>query len=185
MRHFFSTLASEPKQSLAIIVEKTAVNHDCYLYKLKLEDNPFSLGIGQHFRIVETIKTYDNPEGEEIVRKYTPINSCSQQVLPALGRIPLMCSSRSTDLTPTCSSPTEENSPPSLRSSTWVISCTWKGPSASSPMRREATSHWVGVSLFRRGEKAIQEDLLHGGRQWNHSLLSGHQGDRRHAQRGH
>lgn len=37
----------------------------------------FNLGIGQHFKIVETIPTWEFPEGETVSRKYTPISPCN------------------------------------------------------------------------------------------------------------
>ncbi len=76
----FSEANKEPIQTVAEIVQKKAINHDCYIYKFKFIDRPFDLGIGQHFRIVETIKTFEVPEGEQVIRKYTPINPCSQKV---------------------------------------------------------------------------------------------------------
>ncbi len=55
---------------------KRKINHDCYIYDLKWAGPYFYLGIGQHFRIIENIPTYDHPEGQEVMRKYTPISSC-------------------------------------------------------------------------------------------------------------
>lgn len=45
------------------IIDKTALNHDCYLYTFKWDGPMFELTIGQHLRIVETIPTYDVEEG--------------------------------------------------------------------------------------------------------------------------
>jgi NAD(P)H-flavin reductase len=70
----------QPNKSKLEIVDKKKINHDCYIYSLKWADEPFFLSIGQHFRIVETIPTFDAPEGEEVSRKYTPISPCSQKV---------------------------------------------------------------------------------------------------------
>jgi hypothetical protein len=75
-----SSIKAEPVQTTLQIVDKKAINHDCYIYKLKFTDARFDLSIGQHFRIVETIKTFETPEGEEVTRKYTPISPCSQKV---------------------------------------------------------------------------------------------------------
>lgn len=47
----------KPIVSKLQISEKTAINHDCYIYKLKFVDEEFALQIGQHFRIIENIKT--------------------------------------------------------------------------------------------------------------------------------
>lgn len=71
---YLITLTKEPVQTTATIIEKKPINHDCYIYKLKFDDKSFELGIGQHFRITEFIKTYEASEGEEVSRKYTPIN---------------------------------------------------------------------------------------------------------------
>lgn len=61
-RFFFgSAPSSEPILTTTQIIAKTAVNHDSYIYKLKFVDQPFRLSIGQHFRIIETIKTYECP----------------------------------------------------------------------------------------------------------------------------
>lgn len=56
------------------------INHDTYIYDLKWAGDKIKLTIGQHIRFVENIKTHDAPEGEEVVRKYTPISPCSQEV---------------------------------------------------------------------------------------------------------
>jgi hypothetical protein len=50
--------SGEPILTAAQIVDKKAINHDSYIYKLKFIDRAFQLGIGEHFRIIETIKTY-------------------------------------------------------------------------------------------------------------------------------
>ena len=62
------------------IIRKEKVNHDCYIYSLKFVDEKIPFTISQHFRFIQTLKTHDHPEGEELVRKYTPINPCSQKV---------------------------------------------------------------------------------------------------------
>lgn len=80
-RYAFNILIKEPIHTTAELVDKTVVNHDSYVYRLKVVDKPFELKIGEHFRITETIKTYDVAEGEEVTRKYTPINPLSQKVL--------------------------------------------------------------------------------------------------------
>ena len=63
-----------------VILKKDKINHDCYIYSLGWVDKKITFTISQHFRIIQTLKTYDHPEGEELVRKYTPINPCSQTV---------------------------------------------------------------------------------------------------------
>lgn len=90
LKFFFCSLPKQPNQAVASILSKTPVNHDCYLYQFKFVDGSFDLNIGEHFRIVETIKTYEAPEGEEVVRKYTPISPCSQKVFYSLHRMLLM-----------------------------------------------------------------------------------------------
>lgn len=60
------------------IANKRQINHDCYIYDLKWAGQKFNLGIGQHFRIVQQIPTWEHPDGEEVIRKYTPISPCSK-----------------------------------------------------------------------------------------------------------
>ena len=79
---------------------KKAINHDCYVYKLKFVENPFKLSIGQHFRIVETVRHSDNGEPEEVIRKYTPISPC-KEVFGLTLRRTLTCLSRYTGPTRT------------------------------------------------------------------------------------
>lgn len=83
----FCSLPRQPTSAIATIIRKTPINHNCYIYQLKFVDGYFDLKIGEHFKITETIKTYDAPEGEEISRKYTPINPCSQKVDDNLDRM--------------------------------------------------------------------------------------------------
>jgi hypothetical protein len=45
------------------IKEKKKINHDSYVYKLVWAGPKFKLGIGQHFRILEHLKTWEYPEG--------------------------------------------------------------------------------------------------------------------------
>ncbi len=45
------------------IVEKTPINHDCYVYKFKFAGEPFNLKIGEHLKINAHLKTFDHPEG--------------------------------------------------------------------------------------------------------------------------
>lgn len=70
----------QPVESELQIVDKKQINHDCYIYDLKWAGPQFELCIGQHFRIIETVPTAECPEGEEVIRKYTPISPCSQKV---------------------------------------------------------------------------------------------------------
>lgn len=78
-KFLYSSLPYAPIQTAATIISKTKINHDCYIYRLKFIDHPFELKVGEHFRIIETIKTFSSPEGEEVIRKYTPINPCFQK----------------------------------------------------------------------------------------------------------
>jgi NAD(P)H-flavin reductase len=43
------------------IVEKKAINHDSYIYSLKWAGPKFKFDIGQHFRIIQHLKTNDHP----------------------------------------------------------------------------------------------------------------------------
>ena len=70
----------QPINTQVQIADKKQINHDCYIYSLKWAGPRFDLSIGQHFRITETIPTAQCPEGEEVIRKYTPISRCSQKV---------------------------------------------------------------------------------------------------------
>ena len=80
VRFMSSQSRPEPFLTTAEIISKRPLNHDCYLYQIRFSDKPFDLRIGEHFRFAETIKTFDAPEGEEIIRKYTPISPLSQKV---------------------------------------------------------------------------------------------------------
>ena len=51
LRGMFSDINKEPIQTVAEIISKKAINHDCYIYQLKFIDRAFELSIGQHFRI--------------------------------------------------------------------------------------------------------------------------------------
>lgn len=64
----------------AVITAKQKVNHDCYVFSFRFTAQPIHFAIGQHFRIIQFLKTHEHPEGEELVRKYTPINPCAQTV---------------------------------------------------------------------------------------------------------
>lgn len=69
---------STPIVSKFLITDKKTINHDCYIYNLSWAGPKLCMTIGQHFRIVENIPTYEHPEGEEVIRKYTPISPCNQ-----------------------------------------------------------------------------------------------------------
>ena len=71
-------MQQDTMQSRLKIVQKRKINHDTYIYDFSWASDKFKLAIGQHLRIVETIPTHDAPDGEEVVRKYTPISPCSQ-----------------------------------------------------------------------------------------------------------
>ena len=60
-KYMFNNLNREAITSLTEIISKTPINHDSYIYQLKFVDTPIALSLGQHFRITETIKTYDAP----------------------------------------------------------------------------------------------------------------------------
>lgn len=70
----------EPARVSARIVQNIAVNHDCHIISFTFPHQAIPFTIGEHFRIIHTLKTHEAPEGEEVVRKYTPINPCSQIV---------------------------------------------------------------------------------------------------------
>lgn len=70
----------------AVIVGKKAINHDCYIFSFEFVNEPIHFLTGQHFRIIKELKTHEHPEGEVLVRKYTPINPCSEKVRVLLGR---------------------------------------------------------------------------------------------------
>lgn len=86
-----------PIKTEIVVVDKQTINHDCYIFTLKFVSEPIQFSIGQHFRIIETIKTMANPDGEEVMRKYTPISPCQQIVMACLCRTGLMFLSRSID----------------------------------------------------------------------------------------
>jgi len=75
-------IISFPINSMAHIIEvsilqKRQVNHDCYIFTLGLP-HPIAFQMGEHFRIIQHLKTHEHPEGEEVVRKYTPISPTKQ-----------------------------------------------------------------------------------------------------------
>lgn len=67
-------------KSMLRIKEKKKLNHDSYIYYLDWAGPKFPIKIGEHFKIIENIPTWEHPEGEEVSRKYTPISPCSQTV---------------------------------------------------------------------------------------------------------
>lgn len=68
------------KRVEAVITRKQKVNHDCYIYSFEFLQDKIIFPIGSYFRIIKFLPTYDHPEGEELAKKYTPINPCSQTV---------------------------------------------------------------------------------------------------------
>jgi hypothetical protein len=64
----------------AVFTAKRKLNHDCYIFSFRFTGKKIYFGIGQFFRIIKVLKTYDHPEGEELARKYTIINPCSETV---------------------------------------------------------------------------------------------------------
>jgi len=69
-----------PKRVEAVITRKLKVNHDCYIYTYEFTDEKILFSIGQFFKIIKFLPTHEHPEGEELQKKYTPINYCSQIV---------------------------------------------------------------------------------------------------------
>lgn len=74
----------------AVITAKKKVNHDCYIYSFQFTEKKIFFKIAQFFRIIQVLNTHDHPEGEEVARKYTPINPLSQTVIIELARIQLI-----------------------------------------------------------------------------------------------
>ena len=68
------------KRVEATIVGKQQVNHDSYIYSFRWDDDAIPFSIGQHFKIVKHLPTHEHPEGELLLKKYTPINPCKQLV---------------------------------------------------------------------------------------------------------
>jgi NAD(P)H-flavin reductase len=68
------------KRVEAVIVAKQKINHDCYIFSFEYLQEQIVFTIGQHFRIIKELPTLDYPEGEELSKKYTPINHSSQTV---------------------------------------------------------------------------------------------------------
>lgn len=75
------------------MIKKQAITHDTYLFVFGLPDPEITLGleVGQHIAIQyednllflllsKVLPTKDNPEGEEIKRKYTPTSKVDQKV---------------------------------------------------------------------------------------------------------
>lgn len=92
-----------------VITAKHKVNHDSYIYSFQFSTEKILFQIGQHFRILQNLKTFDHPEGEDLVRKYTPINPCSRTVQTYLFRIPSTFWSKFIDPMSTLNFPMEEN----------------------------------------------------------------------------
>jgi len=63
------------------LIKKQAITHDTYLFVFGLPDPEITLGleVGQHIAIHKVLPTKDNPEGEEIKRKYTPTSKVDQK----------------------------------------------------------------------------------------------------------
>lgn len=68
------------KQVEVVITAKQQVNHDSYIYSFEFTGEKIHFSIGKYFTIIKTLPTNEHPEGEELRRKYTPINPCSQTV---------------------------------------------------------------------------------------------------------
>lgn len=110
------------KRVEAVITRKQKINHDCYVFSYQFTGEKIQFSIGQFFRIIKTLPTYDHPEGEELFRKYTPINPCSQTVHTHSDRTLSIFSSKFTDPTAIPIFPMEASIPLSLRLRTWEIS---------------------------------------------------------------
>lgn len=106
---------SMEKRVEAAITKKQKVNHDCYIFSYQFLDEKIQFSIGQYFKIIKTLPTTDHPEGEELQKKYTPINPCSQTVNNFSDRILSIFLWRSTGQTPILCSLKEENILLSLR----------------------------------------------------------------------
>jgi hypothetical protein len=50
LRYFFNPFR-DPVMTTAELVQKNKLNHDCYIYRLKLIDRPLELKIGEHLRV--------------------------------------------------------------------------------------------------------------------------------------
>jgi len=58
------------------LIKKTQISPDTYIYTYELKDDlTLGLNLGQHIAVQTLIKTKDEPDGEIISRKYTPISS--------------------------------------------------------------------------------------------------------------
>lgn len=73
------------KRVEVVITDKKKINHDCYIYSFEYVNEKIAFTIGTYFRIIKVLPTHDHPEGEELAKKYTPINPCAQIVLLRLS----------------------------------------------------------------------------------------------------
>jgi len=63
------------------LIKKQTITHDTYMFVFQLPEPeiPLGLGVGHHITIHAVLKTKDHPEGEEILRKYTPTSKVEQK----------------------------------------------------------------------------------------------------------
>ena len=50
-----------PKKVEVVITTKEKINHDCYIYKLAYTNQTIDFNIGQFFKFIVNIPTYDHP----------------------------------------------------------------------------------------------------------------------------
>ncbi len=128
------------KRVEAVITKKQKVNHDCYIFSYQFVGEKIEFTIGSYFKIIKTLPTFDHPEGEELQKKYTPINPCSQTVALDLGRTPLTSLSKYTDPTHIPISLKEADTHPSLKLKKLETSSLFKDLSEGSATKLEAWS---------------------------------------------
>lgn len=133
----------------AVIVGKKAANHDCYVFSFEFVNEPIHFHTGQHFRIIKELKTHEHPEGEVLVRKYTPINPCSEKVTLLSIRKQSTSWSRSIDPTFTPISLMAENTLRSSRLNKLETNSPLKGHSADSTTVLQEKLLSVLVKIFR------------------------------------
>jgi cytochrome-b5 reductase len=63
------------------LVDKIKLTHDTYKFIFALPNSESVLGlkVGEHLKIHQIINTPDSPNGEEIVRSYTPVSSVNKK----------------------------------------------------------------------------------------------------------
>eukprot|EP01017_Pseudomicrothorax_dubius_P045193 TRINITY_DN777_c0_g1_i9.p1 TRINITY_DN777_c0_g1~~TRINITY_DN777_c0_g1_i9.p1 ORF type:complete len:321 (+),score=51.26 TRINITY_DN777_c0_g1_i9:105-1067(+) len=63
------------------LVKRIQISHDTYIFQYGLPKEEMRLGLfaGEHIAIQETVKTPEEPEGEVIYRKYTPVSGLDER----------------------------------------------------------------------------------------------------------